>query len=275
MPFELREQRQRSPSPEPSEEAQPLEARRLAPATVAVDVGAARELQRRSRRTGPGWRSSASRDVLVVVGQRHDHRAVDPGPLHLREQRLGRRLGLRREELVHVAREALRDAARTRGCARRRPSGAPRGSAAPRARRSRPPGRSRRPAPTRSARERAAGSPGPNAATVGMPAVSWRCGGVGRTGEDADRPLVAEHRPARLPQGRDERVRRVDLGRRNPELEVELGVERRDRPPPASREEGAQVLLELLAGHARHRPEVAGELGLARVDAVEDAGLAP
>ena len=65
----------------------------------------------------------------------------------------------------------------------------------------------------------------------------------------------------------------VDLGRGNPELEVELGVELR-LVVFGVRRTLADVLLDLLAGHPRHRTDVAGELRLARVHPVEDAGLA-
>ena len=58
----------------------------------------------------PGKRSTQSSDVLVVVRDRHEHRAVDAGGGHLGEQLLGRRLGLGREVVgMDVAREALRD----------------------------------------------------------------------------------------------------------------------------------------------------------------------
>ena len=94
---------------------------------------------------------------------------------------------------------------------------------------------------------------------------------VGRAGEDADGSLVAEHDPARVAERRDELVRRVDLGRRHPDLEVELGVELGIVGRGVA-QEALEVLDERLARHAGQRADVAGELGLARVDAVEDAG---
>ena len=162
-----------------------------------------------------------------MVRERHEHGAVDARPLHLGEQLLGRRLGLRREELVHVAREALgdgREDVRVRVDDRHAASTYRRAASA---------------YSSAACRIPATGALSFGACARGQEARAERgdrrdpgreleMRRVGRAGEDADGALVAEHDPARLAQRRDERDAPASISVAGmPDLEVELGVELR------------------------------------------------
>ncbi len=100
--------------------------------------------------------------------------------------------------------------------------------------------------------------------------MSWKCGASVAPGKTPTGRSSPSTIPLACAQRRDERVRRVDLGRRKPELEVELGVELGLLCGRVA-QQARDVLLDGLALHARQRADVAAELGLAGVDAVEDA----
>ncbi len=95
-------------------------------------------------------------------------------------------------------------------------------------------------------------------------------GRVRRAGKRGELGLFVQNVCGGALDGAHDRLVRADLGggdvRLEDELRVELGI-----IGPGPLEKRLDVGLDLLAAHAGQRPDVAGELGLARVDAVEDA----
>ena len=95
---------------------------------------------------------------------------------------------------------------------------------------------------------------------------------VGSSGEIAERWTLAEHVLRCACEGRNDRMVGRDLGCREPDLELELGVERWVVVACAL-EKAVQVRFDLLPRHTGKGPNIGEELALAWADAGAEAAL--